>query len=271
MANVHLEQAGEFFRRFFRFGGTLKMVIELLTNDVLMERWVKNLASEPVFRLIHGKYNTLADKIAIAKSYPGVNPEEVDVAVALAHKSGLIAGYEKESPKNEGLEIVISVFKEDVPATLKFVRERIKDTFVGTYQEWAAAYANGVDENRVKMLEEESFVPNSIKVEVLDLHANFNPKGVILGEVQKTQAGKLAGFAVLYAACQSPEWVKQMDGVKTPYAIAAAILLNVSGYGLWAYSPLVSRDGQGAVLFGDHVAYSYDDASFPVLREYVQS
>lgn len=68
MANVYLEQAGEFFRRFFRMGGTIAMLKKLLTDDALMERWIKNLTEQPEFKLVHGVYNPVADVLDAFKS-----------------------------------------------------------------------------------------------------------------------------------------------------------------------------------------------------------
>jgi hypothetical protein len=59
-----------------------------------------------------------------------------------------------------------------------------------------------------------------------------------------------------------------MDGEKVPYALAAALLLDVPGYGGWACMPGVSSYGADAGLNGDHVGNRFCRSAFPVLREY---
>ncbi len=274
MASLASEISGtqmvEFFTRFGRFGGSKARLRELLGNDELMERWVRQLDEQPEFHLLHGRFAPLKDKIAQVKSWPGINPADVDAAVALATENGTIAGYEAESGKSPLLDIVITIYRESVPATLLYARDRMKESHGDRYCQWDAAYAEGVDEKRVKLLKgSKPFTPNRIVVEVVDLGANWNRKdGAIVRDVQKAQASQLASFAVLYAASQSPEWVRQMDGEKVPYALATALLLNVPVYRGWAYTPHVWHYGAFAELHGDRVCDRFCSNAFPVLREY---
>ena len=249
---------------------TAEEVVKMIDNPDVLKVMLAAMREHPAFRLLHGRFAPLQDKIAQVKSWPGINPADVDAAVALAMENGTIAGYEAESGKNPLLGIVITVYRESVPATLLYARDRMRESHGDRYYQRNAAYAEGVNEKRVKLLEgSKPFTPNRIVVEVVDLGANWNRKdGVIGRNVQKAQASQLASFAVLYAASQSPEWVRQMDGEKVPYALAAALLLNVPGCDGWACMPSVWRNGAEVRLDGSHVDGRFHYVAFPVLREY---
>ncbi len=246
-------------------------------------------------KLVHGRFTPLADKIAMVKTWPGINPADVDAAFATAMENGTIAGYEAEVGKNPFLDIVVTVYRESIPATVVYARERMREVWGDKYSEWEAAYAQDVDDDRVKAIPgAKQFTPNRIVIEVVDFGANWNLKdGVVLEEVQKSQAAQLASFAVIYNAVQSPKWLWQMDGKKVPYALVAALLLNVPNhrrdreteemerammyaliidrplpYEAWRYSPSVLRDGGEARLSGDYVGCRFHNCAVPVLREY---
>ncbi|NBS70095.1 hypothetical protein EBT31_14465, partial [bacterium] len=91
---------------------------------------------------------------------------------------------------------------------------------------------------------------------------------VIMEKVQRTQAAKLAVFDALFAASQHPEWMRQMDGEKIPYALMAALLLNVAGHDSWRYSPGVWHDGGRVRLNGDRVESKFYYDAMPFLWEY---
>lgn len=207
----------------------------------------------------------------MVKAWPNINPEDVDAAFATATENGTITGYESEVAGNPFLDIVVTVYRESIPATLIYARERMKEAWgEEKYSEWEAAYAQGIDDDRVKAIPgAKQFTPNRIVIEVVDLGANWNRKdGIVLEEVQKAQAPKLADFAVIYDAIQSPKWVEQMDGDNVPYALVAALLLNVPGSGSWRYSPRVWRGGDKAKLSGYRVGSRFYGSAVPVLREY---
>lgn len=245
---------------------TAEEVVKLIDNPDALKVMLAAMREHPAFRLVHSRFAPLANKIAQVKSWPGINPADVDAAVALATANGTIAGYEAEVDKSPFLDVVVTVYRESVPATLLYARDRMREVYGDHYYQWDAAYAEGVDKKRVKLLKgSKPFTPNRIVVEVVDLGANWNRKdGVIGRDVQRAQAAQLAGFAVLYAVSQSPEWIRQMDGEKVPYAIAAALLLSVPG----TCMPYVWSNGASAELGGSPVDTRCDDSAFPVLREY---
>ncbi|HRH32368.1 MAG TPA: hypothetical protein PLK06_03515, partial [bacterium] len=258
------------FARFFRLGGTIAMVKRLLADDELMECWIEFLSTQPEFKLIHEHFTPLADKLAMVKEWPGINPDDVEAALATAMENGTIAGYESEVPKNKHLDIVVTPYRESVAATLVYLRDRMKEAHGDRYWQWPEAYDDNVDENRVKLIDGAApFIPNRIVIEVVDFGANWNRKdGLILESVQKAQASKLAGFAVIANASQSPRWVQKMDGETVPYALAAALLLSVPGHDSWRYSPNVWHNGGRAKLYGYHVEDQFNYHAMPVLQEY---
>lgn len=224
-------------------------------------------------------FTPLTEKLAMVKTWPNINPEDVDAAFVTAMENGTIAGYESEAGKIPLLDIVVTVYRKSIPATLIYARERMREAWgEEKYSEWEAAYAQSDDDERVKAIPgAKPFIPNRIVIEVVHLGANWNRGvGIVLEEVQKAQAPKLADFAVIYNVIQSPKWVEQMDGENVPYAMVAALLLNVPGYGSWRCSPGVKwRRGHRKLLYGDKMLLNgylvsrrcFFDA-MPVLREY---
>lgn len=219
--------------------------------------------------LIHGRFTPFADKIRMVKAWPGINPADVEAAIETAMENGTIAGYEAEVDKNPFLDIVITVYRESIPATIIYALQLMKGVWGDRYDEWDTAYAQGVDGERVKAIPGKQFIPNRIVVEVVDLGANWNRKdGVVLEEVQKAQASELADFAVVYSAAQSPKWVEQMDGNDVPYALVPALLLNVPRFDLWSFTPCVWRNGVFAYMCGHLVESTFYDRSMPILKKY---
>jgi hypothetical protein len=229
----------------------------------------------PTTGLIHGRFTPLADKIALVNSWPGINADEVDAAVTVALNNGTIAGYEAEVGENRLLDIVVTPYRESIPATLLYARERMQEAWGDEYSEWAEAYAQDVDDDRVKAIPgAKPFIPNRIVIEVVDFGANSNREsGFYLEDVQKAEgAVQLADFAIIYNAIQSPEWLRQMDGEKVPYAIVAALLLSVYGYGSWwcswQSSPGVWHHGGKVELGRGKVGNQFCGYATPVLRNY---
>lgn len=211
----------------------------------------------------------LADKLALAKSWPGIDPEDVDNALAEASQSGTLAGYEAESPHTPLLDIVVTAYRESVPATLLYARDRMREVHGDLYHQQDSAYGVGVNERRVRLLEgTKPFVPNRIVIEVVDLGANRG-EDLSSRDVHMAPVEQLAGFAVLYAASQSPKWVRRMDGEKVPYVFAAAILLDVTADGKsYACMPRLWRIGAHAELAVGCVDQRHFGSALPVLREF---
>ena len=273
MASLHQLTIGEdmeFGRILAAAGFDAEMIRKINKNPDIASVMLAAVRQHPAFKLIHGRFTPLADKLAMVKTWPGISPEDVDAALKAAMENGTIAGYESEVGKNPLLDIVVTVYRESIPFTLVYARERMQEAWGEKYYKWVEAYAQDVDDDRVKPIPgAKPFIPNRIVIEVVDFGANWDRKdGLILENVQKAQPGKLADFAVIYNAAQSPEWLRQMDGEKVPYAFVAALLLSVPGSGSWRYSPYVWHGDDEAGLYGDHVELRFNDHAMPVLREY---
>ncbi|HAU66583.1 MAG: hypothetical protein A2017_05390 [Lentisphaerae bacterium GWF2_44_16] len=274
MASLYKMDKGteiELFRMLNAAGLTAEDAKKLSTQPKVVKAMLAKMREDDAFRLIHGRFTPLADKVAMVKSWPGINPDDVDAAVALVRENGTIAGFEVESPNNPLLDLVIVVYRESIPATLLYGRDRFMETFEGHYAEWAEAYASGVDDERVELIPgARKFRPNTIQVQAVDFGANWDPqRGNVLSEVQKTQGGKLADFAGLFNASQSPKWVEQMDEVNVPETILAALLLSVPHCGVRSYSPDIWRHSGGeAELGGYHIGSRFHVLSMAVVREF---
>jgi len=243
---------------------------EAVNNAQFRQELVEWVNSWPAFRLIHGRFAPLADKVAMVKGWPGIKPDDVDAAVALARENGTIAGFKAESPNNPLLDLVIVPYRESIPATLLYGRARMMEAWGDKYDEWKAAYASGVDDKRVELITgAREFKPNTIQVQAVDFGANWDRQhGNVLGDIQRAQAGQLADFAGLFNASQSPKWVEQMDGKVVPYTILAALLLSVPSYDARSLSPGVWHGGGRAELSGDHVDGRFHEDCVAVIRKY---
>ncbi|MFH1253601.1 MAG: hypothetical protein V1664_04720 [Candidatus Uhrbacteria bacterium] len=252
---------GEFF--------TAEQGRKINQNPGIMKAMFDTAMLDPVFRLIHGIWSPLDDVVAMAREYEGVTGDMIDIMLAKARDRGLFELFEAELPKSRLLAPVIVSNRESVPATLLFGRALMRTAHSEKYSEWDAAYANGVDDKRIKLIEgARTFVPNELALHIVDFGANWNRRdGTVLAEVQQKQIGHLADFEPLFAASQHPEWVRQMDGEKIPYAIMAALLLSVPDYDEWSLSPGVWRGGGRAELSGDYVDCRFYERAMPVRRE----
>jgi len=245
MASFASEVSGprmcEFFNRFGRFGGTSQLLRRLNGDDALMRQWIEGLTELPSFKL-DGLFIPILDVVELVRTWPGINQKDVDVALAYAMTNGLLSRYQVAVKKNPLLCMVVNVTRESVPATLLYVRERMRESLLG-YNEWREAFVSGVDDKRVRLINNaRPFKPNHVSIEVIDLGANWEPNECIVPQtIQATQADKLAGFEVLYAAVQHSGYLPRIDFKNVPAPFAGAVLLNVQGYGEWTQIPVVVK------------------------------
>lgn len=263
-SEITVTQAGEFLGRFGRFGGTVSRLRRLMGNDALMARWVAELDKYPEFCLIHDLFTPLVDKLKLVRSYPGVTAEQIAAAVEEYDASERKKSYDAAIETHLLLDTVVTVYRESVPATLLYARERMRDTFgEDHFDELDEAYAQGVDDERVRLLQGIPDLRNCVRIEVVDLGAHFNPKD---GFIPKDIRGSCsATFAVIYAAAQNPEWVWQMDSSKVPFALVGGLELNVPGFDEWSGIPHVWPCGGKAMLYGNHCGKRYRDSTLPFL------
>lgn len=217
--------------------------------------------------LIHGRFTPLARKLEMVKAWPGITEEMLASALEEAKVSGRLGRYEAESPKNPLLEVVVTVYRESVPATLLYARNRMRQVFGNEkFSQWEDAYGQEVDDNRVRLLKDVPDHRDCVRIEVVDLGENLNRKDGFLPK--DIRNAKSATFAPIYAAAQSSEWVRQMDGENVPYALCGGLELSVPGDGPWAILPYVNRDGSRASRLGGYWCdYRCHDGALPSLRE----
>lgn len=240
-------------------------VRKLLRHPDVLADMLAAMRRHPVFRLIHERFTPLAEVLEAVKRYPGVTEADVEKALAEATESGRLARYEEESPKNPLLVTVVTVYRASVPETLCYARDRMADAFGDTFTQWEEAYVEGVDENRVRLLEGAPDHRNCVRIEVVDLGAHWDLKNGFIPK--NVRSPKSATFAVIYAAAQNPEWVRQMNGRDVPYALSGGLELNVPGRGLWASLPYVWRSGDEAGLDGHWLGRRYRGYALPCLWE----
>ena len=211
--------------------------------------------------LIHGRFNLLADKFAQVRTWPDVTEEMI--SAAFVEGAERIALFERESPANPLLDIVVSVYKPTAHETLVYTRDRIRETFGDRFRQWDVAYSN-IGPDRVRWLDGIAVPAAGVRIEVVDLGANFDPKCGMVPE--RTRGPHSAHVAVIYAAAQDPEWVRQMDGASVPYVFAAAIEIDIPVCDRWSRSPCILRNGDEASLFAFHVDGRYFSTALPSLR-----
>ena len=272
MASLHQITRGEdteFFRMLARAGLTAEDVRKIIRNPEAVDFMLRGMRDHTAFRLIHGRFHALAQKLEMVRQWPGVTSQQVDAA--LKEAQGRITLFEQASPSEPLLNIVVSVYKEDAPSTLKYARDRMRDTFGDTFSQWDDAYGKEIDENRVRYLQGEDGQPivpvyrNCVRIEVVDLGAHFNKKdGLIMQDVRGKDS---AHVAVIYAAAQDPAWVLQIDGNNVPWCIAAGLELCVSGYAAWVSSPSVVCNDDEAGLGARNIVGRSHHAAVAVFRE----
>ena len=252
-----------------RSGWDAMFVRKLLQNPDIVKSMHEHAMDHTAFRLIHRRFHALAQKLEMVRQWPGVTSQQVDAA--LKEAQGRITLFEQASPSEPLLNIVVSVYKEDAPSTLKYARDRMRDTFGDTFSQWDDAYGKEIDENRVRYLQGEDGQPivpvyrNCVRIEVVDLGAHFNKKdGLIMQDVRGKDS---AHVAVIYAAAQDPAWVLQIDGNNVPWCIAAGLELCVSGYAAWVSSPSVVCNDDEAGLGARNIVGRSHHAAVAVFRE----
>lgn len=64
MSSVNQKLSDEFFARYFRFGGTIATLQRLLTDDVLMNRWIRSIMRQTVDSNPHGVFSPVVEEAA---------------------------------------------------------------------------------------------------------------------------------------------------------------------------------------------------------------
>lgn len=253
-------------------GLTAEEVVKINKNPAVLSDMLAAMRQHSDFRLIHGMFHPLKDKLEMVRDWPGVTGDKVDAAFVEARDR--IRRFDEESPHNNGLNIVVSVYHGTAHETLAYARDRMVDTFGNDFWQWDDAYASGIDENRVRYLQDSNgntIVPvyrDCVRIEVIDLFANWNQRRGM--EPHYVRNASSAHAAVFYSAAQDPDWVWTMDGKKVPYALAGGFEVNVNvpdDSEPWSYVPRVARNERVACLCARGDAYRFHDTSLPSLWE----
>lgn len=246
LAEIGLGQWEQFVRLMHGSGLTAEEAVRLTKHPDVFTAMLAEMRQHLIFRLIHGRFTPLGDKLAAVRKYPGITNEMVDAAIANFEKSELRPRYEIASPMNPFLDAVVTVSRDSVLETLLYARDRMRDTF-GDRFEQEEAYDRDMNKYRLRLLEGVPDHRNCVRIEVVNLAHGWNPKqGFLPDEVRSANS---ASFAVIYAAAQNPEWVRQIDGGTTvPCVIAGGLEFNVRRDTSYALLPAVLHSGRRTQL-----------------------
>lgn len=180
-------------------------------------------------KLVNGRFTTLADKVAHVKTWPGIKPADVDAAVALAAENGTIAAYEAAIKRAPDLDIVLTVHRSSVIATLEYVVERLIEVHGNVYM--LRLYRTLFEgRGEARLIGREPFTPDRVTVEIVDLAANRYGQGSAGLRLQENHRDRLAGFSALYAAIQSPAWIRPTQHFAAPSVLVAGLQVTMSDH-----------------------------------------
>ena len=229
---------------------------KLMKHPAVIAEMAKTMREQPVFRLIHGRFHSLEEKIEMVKTWPSIFDRftEVDFtrAVEEARDSGLLGRFEAASPKNSLLNVDVSVYLGSVVEAFLYGRDRLRDAFGKKFVQWKDAYEMPDLDKRLRLLDGIKSMTNCIKIEVVDLGANWNYKnGFIPKEIRSE---KSAHVQVLYAGAQDSDWVRQVNPVQgVPHVLMGGYMLTVTGRDDGVDLPdLWLSHGSGEVILGDN-------------------
>ncbi|MDD5251036.1 MAG: hypothetical protein PHT12_00205 [Patescibacteria group bacterium] len=212
-------------------------VEKLLKHPEVVEAMFATMRAAPSFRLIHGWFTPLVEVLEMARAYPEVSGIAIDAALREFSESGLAGRYEAELPRNEFLHTAVCVYRESVPATLAYARDRMRDAFGDKFRQYQPVYRADLAK-RVRLADNATDHPhNTVRIEVVGLADKWDAKR---GVVARGVHGRAAHAAVIYAAAQNPTWVSRMNGETVPGAIVGGYCLDEYGGGAWEHSPYVA-------------------------------
>lgn len=186
-------------------------------------------------------FTPLREKLQLVRSYPGITDVVIDKALHEAQASGLLARYEAERRRNATLDAVVSVYLDTVPATFLYARD-IADRNGCGYHHWY----EDIDHTRIRLMKGVPDHRNCVKIEVLDLAANWH-RGADALVPKRIRDRNSAHAAVIYAAAQNPELMEQMDGECLPRnIILGGYEFNMARYHPdeppWSATPTITGD-----------------------------
>lgn len=229
---------------------------KLMKHPEVIAAMAKTMSAHPAFHLIHDRFHWLDEKIRIVKQWPGISDRfsEADfkAAVEEAYDSGLLDRFNIASQKNCLLDVVVSVYLGSVSETFLYGRDRVRDnvrnTFGDAFSELNEETYEAPDlDERLVLVEGIKEYKNCLKVEVVDLGSNWNPKETrIPMDVRNT---KSAHAQVLYAGAQDMYWIRQMDQDAVPFVLMGGYILTAPiTFQNILYSPYLAFNGREASL-----------------------
>lgn len=245
---------------------------KLMKHPPVVAAMAKTMREQPAFRLIHTRFHSLDEKVEIVKGWPGMSDRftqaDFDRAVEEARDTVLLGRFEAASPKNPFLNVVVSVYLGSVVETFLYGRDRLRDAFGDKFVQWKEAYETPDLDKRLVLLDGIRPVTNCLKVEVIDLGANWNRKdGFIPKDIRNA---KSAHAQVLYAGAQDTDWVRQMNPDQgVPYALMGGYVLTVPGHDDGSCLPRLwfDRENGEARLYGGWCVDRYYGHSLPAVWE----
>lgn len=256
MANIFLTQTAEFFDRFFRFGGTIKMVVKLLGDDELMKWWVGQLNSHPTFRLIHEVYNPTADILEAVKARCAEKGIEFEKLRWIGTEQA-----PDFDPRDPETVVVLNVTLDTLQATFEFAWEWAKDGQENSWR-WEGMLS---DPGKLRLLEgSKEFQPFTLRWRRIKLNANVGKKPI---DVRSPQTSP--GVALIFVAAQHPQRVKATDYEKRFGWFVPGLACTAPDYEPWQSVPCVgfSRDNRQVWLNADWFDSGYGYLAVPVFRE----
>lgn len=225
-----------------------------------------------------GNFASLEEKLKQVRSWPGVSQDALDAACVAADYDGTMLGYGRHESRDPHLDIVVTVHRETLLATMLYLRERIQEVFgtaaEGRYGEWELMYQHLTQEDQVQLIPgAQPFIPNSVKIEVVDFGANqdYWGEGFVTQTLQDKYPEQAAGFSVLCNAAQNPYWVRRMDGRYRPYAMAGGIHLFRTTMPNTPFSPCIrgmGHMGRQVELDAHEIECRFVFESFPLTQSY---
>lgn len=256
MANIHLEQAGQFFARFFRLGGTIQMIKQLLGDDELMTWWMEQLKTHAKFKLVHGVFNPAADVLEATMLRLAEKGFPVDQFTWIGPKEA--PDFDLRDPETV---VVLDVTLGTLQETLEFAWDWAVE---GQEDSWRWEGLETIPD-KLRLLEgSEAFQSMTLRWRRIKLNVNVAkaPKDV-------RDPKSSPGLALILVAAQHPQRVKVIDYEKYFGWYIPGLECTAPGNEPWRGVPYVDFDrGDRQVRLGaDWYEYSNDDLAVPVLRE----
>jgi hypothetical protein len=238
-----------------------------------LEAMEKAMREQAVFRLIHGRFHSLAEKIEIVKAWPGISDRFIEAdftrAAEEARDKGQLERFERYSPGLPLLDIVVVPYFGSVVETFLYGYGRLCDAFGEKFYKDKKYDAPDL-EKRLALLDGITPVTNCLKVEIVDLGANRNPEDGFFITKQNRNA-RSAHAQVLYAAAEDPDWVRQMNPDQgVPLAFMGGYVYTEPGVGYDDFcilSLMVERSHRMVSLDRQGIQYRYHGHSLPIIVE----